>query len=310
MSWLVVLVGAVAFGGGIAGLARVLPSDDVPRGRASYGAGSDAAPPVAVAHAPGEGAAAAPGASGPQRASGPEKAIESQAIALDFRPLDLTRRDRYGNPPKRDATPDELAAIAAAHDIVVDDLRWQPDGAAFDASQIASMKATNPRLRVLRYVGALTNNDGPIFGVAPDDGVHGPWFLRDGSGEFVHAYQDIAAWNGRPSYAFDPASADVRNDIGVRTRQFARLGYDGVLLDGVAACVPAPLTPCGDAVLLSHPINKATNRTYTDADWIADARGLLRAVRQIAPDAQIFLRASGDLSALLPYVAGTLMLRP
>jgi hypothetical protein len=228
-------------------------------------------------------------------------------IALDFHPLDPTRRDRYGNPPKRDATPDELLRIAAAYDVVVDDLRRQPDGAALDASQIAAMKAANPRLRVLRYVGALTNNDGPIFNIAPDDGVHGLWFLRDGSGDFVRAYEETAPWNGRPSFVFDPASVDVRNEIGAWARQFAMLGYDGILLDGVTACLPVSGSICSAATLLSRPTSETTNRAYSDAEWLAATTGLLRAVRHSAPSAQLYLLANGDQSPLLGFVDGLVL---
>ena len=230
------------------------------------------------------------------------------ATALDFRPLDVTMRDRYGNPPKRDATLDELVAIARVHDVILDDLRWQPDGAAFNPEQIAAMKVANPRLRVLRYLGALTNNDGPIFNIAPDDGVHGSWFVRDGSGDFVRAYSEVAVWDRQPSYVLDPSSIDVRNDIAGWARQFAKLGYDGVLLDGVTACVPAPGSACAASTLLSSPIDKATNRPYTDADWLADTTGVLQAIRHSAPNAQIFVSGSGDQSPLLGYVDGLVVL--
>jgi hypothetical protein len=252
---LVVLGGAVAFGGGIVGLARLLPSNDVAREQASHGNDGAAATVLTLAPSAPSGEAAATALVGLPPASGPLDAPAQPLSALDFRPLDPARRDRYGNPPGRDATPDELLRIAAAYDVVVDDLRWQPDGAALDASQIAAMKAANPRLRVLRYVGALTNNDGPIFNIAPDDGTHDPWFLRDGGGAFVRAYDETAPWNGRPSLVFDPASIDLRNDIGAWARQFAVLGYDGIMLDGVTACVPAPGAICAPASLLSHPIS-------------------------------------------------------
>jgi hypothetical protein len=227
---------------------------------------------------------------------------------LDFRPLDAASRDRYDNLPKRDATPDELAGIARSHDVVVDDLRWQPDGAALNPEQIAAMKATNPRLRVLRYVGALTNNDGPIFNVAPDDGAHGSWFLRDGSGDFVRAYDEIAVWDRKPSYVFDPSSVDVRNDIAGWARQFAMLGYDGVLLDGVTACVAAPTAVCTARTLLSHPLSKTTNRPYTDPEWTLAITGLLQAIRHSAPKTQIFVLADGDQSPLLGYIDGLVVL--
>ena len=288
MSWLIVLAGAVAFGGGIAGLARVLPSDEVERDHpyALRADGGSASEPAAAGGAPDVSAPV-----GLPPLSAPVQPLELSAAALSFHPSNPALRDRYGNPPKRDATTEEISSIAAGNDIVIDDLRWQPDGSPLDASQIAAMKAVNPRLRVLRYLGALTNNDGPIFNVAPDDGVHGPWFVRDGSGEFVRAYEDFAPWNGLPSYAFDPASADVRNDLGAWARQFAKLGYDGVLLDGVVACVPAPvIRMCAVVRFSRNPINKTTNRPYTDADWLAATTGLLEAIRHSAPNTQIFLR--------------------
>jgi hypothetical protein len=303
ISWLIVLAGAVAFGGGIVGLARVLPSDDVARGRASYGTA-----PLVLAPTEPHGEAKASPPIGAPPASSPLDAPSEPISALDFHPLDPTRRDRYGNAPKRDATPDELLRIAAAHDLVVDDLRWQPDGAALDVSQIAAMKAANPRLRVLRYVGALTNNDGPIFDIAPDDGVHGPWFLRDGSGDFVRAYEETAPWDGRPSFAFDAASIDVRNDIGAWARQFVTLGYDGIVLDGISACVPAPGSTCAAASVLSLPTSKTTNRPYGDAEWLAATIGLLQAIRHAAPRTHLFLLADGDQSPLLSFVDGLVIL--
>ena len=292
ISWLIVLAGAVTFGGGIVALAHVLPSDDVKRDAASYASGADTAPPQV--HAPDPAAAGKPAASatlGEPPASRRHASPAQLVVAFDFHPLDPTMRDRYGNPPKRDATPDELASIAAAHDVIVDDLRWQPDGAALNPEQIAAMKTANPRLRVLRYLDALTNNDGPILNIAPDDGVHGSWFLRDGSGDFVRAYGEVATWNRKPSYALDPSSIDVRNTIGVWARQFARLGYDGVLLDGATSCASAPDTTCAPATLLSAPLNKTTNRPYTDADWLADTQGLIETIRHTAPNTQIFLVA-------------------
>ena len=228
--------------------------------------------------------------------------------AFDFRPLNVAIRDRFGNAPRRDVTADELVGIATAHDVIVDDLRWQPDGAALAPEQIAAMKAANPRLRVLRYLGALTNNDGPIFNIAPDDGVHGSWFLRDGSGDFVRAYSEIAVWDRQPSYVLDPSSIDVRNDIAGWARQFAKLGYDGVLLDGVTACVPAPGSACAASTLLSSPIDKTTNRPYTDAEWLADTAGLLQAIRHSAPNTQIFVPAGGDQTPLLGYIDGRVVL--
>lgn len=302
VSWLLVLAGAVAFGGGIVGLARVLPSDDRGRETASYARGADIAPTRVEAPTP--AAAAAVG-------EPPASRVEASALpltALDFRPLDLTLRDRFGNPPKRDATLDELVAIARAHDIILDDLRWQPDGAAFNPEQIAAMKVANPRLRVLRYMSALTNNDGPIFNIAPDDGVHGSWFLRDGSGDFVRAYSEIAVWDRQPSYVLDPSSIDVRNDIAGWARQFAKLGYDGVLLDGATACAPAPGSTCAASTLLSSPLDKTTNRPYNDAKWLADTTGLLRAIRHSAPNTQIFVPADGDQKPLLGYVDGLVIL--
>lgn len=304
---LVVLAGAVAFGGGIVGLARVLPSNAPAPATTDYASGGASVPAGAIAPAPTSGATPAPAAAiGPPPASRP--LAPQQVFAFDFRPLDLARRDRYGNPPKRAATPAELASIAAAHDVIVDDLRWQPDGAALDGSQIAAMKSVNPRLRVLRYLGALTNNDGPILNIAPGDGTHGSWFLRDGSGDFVRAYSEVAAWNGKPSYALDPSSTDVRNVIAVWARQFSMLGYDGVLLDGLTACAPAPGAACAAKALLSAPLDKTTNRPYTDAAWLAVTRGLLEAIRHTAPNAQIFLRADGDQSPLSGDIDGTAIL--
>ena len=310
------LVGAVAFGGALIGLARVLPSDDAAR----YVPGADPAPAEVLAPAAPPSSPSPPGGEGrgevtatpdvgPPPASGPLDMPPQPVRALDFRPVDVTMRDRYGNPPKRDVPVDELLRMAAGYDIVVDDLRWQPDGAALNGSQIAAMKAANPRLRVLRYLGALTNNDGPIFNIAPDDGVHGAWFLRDGSGDFVRAYEEVAAWDAKPSYAFDPASIDVRNMAGAWARQFAKLGYDGVLLGGVSACAPAADTVCASRVLLSHPLNKATNRPYTDADWLAATAGLLQAIRHAAPTALIFLEGdTGGEAPLLGYADGSVLL--
>jgi hypothetical protein len=302
VSWLLVLAGAVAFGGGIVGLARVLPSDNRGQETATYAGGADSVRARVEAPTP-----------APTTVVGepPAARVEASALpvtAFDFRPLDATSRDRFGNPPKRDAAPDELAAIASAHDVIVDDLRWQPDGAALASEQIAAMKAVNPRLRVLRYLGALTSNDGPIFNIAPDDGVHGSWFLRDGSGDFVRAYAEIAVWDRQPSYVLDPSSVDARNDIATWARQFARLGYDGVVLDGVTACVPAPASPCATSTLLSSPINKTTNRPYSDAEWLAHTTGLLQAIRHSAPNTQIFVPADGDQSPLLGYVDGLVVL--
>ena len=140
------------------------------------------------------------------------------------------------------------------------------------------MKAANPRLRVLRYVGALTNNDGPIFNIAPTEDDHGTSFLRDASGDFVRAYSEIAEWNGKPSYAFDLTSIDVRNNISAWARQFGKMGYDGILLDGISPCVPAPTASCATP-LLSAPLDKTTNRPYTDAAWREATIGLLAAIR-------------------------------
>jgi hypothetical protein len=296
-----VLGAAVAFGGGIVGLARVLPSDSATSETPGYASGTDAPPPQVQAPTPAA-------ALGEPPASRELRAAPLPVTALDFHPLDTTMRDRYGNAPKRAATPDELTSIAVAHDVIVDDLRWQPDGAALDGSQIAAMKAANPRLRVLRYLGALTNNDGPVFNVAPADGVHGTWFVRDGSGDFVRAYAEIAVWDRLPSYVFDPANVDVRNMLGTWARQFAMLGYDGVVIDGVTACVPAPVTTCGAGTLLSHPIDKTTNRPYSDAAWFAATTGLLASIHHTAPDAQLYVIGEGDQSALEPYVDGVVIL--
>lgn len=309
-SCLLVLAGAVAFAGAIIGVARVLPSDDAGREAATYATAAGDATPQVLSPGAADGAPSAPALGAPP-ASRPLDAPLVPETALDFRPLDLTMRDRYGNPPKSAATPAELQRIAAGYDIIVDGLRWQPDGAALDGAQIAALKAANPRVRVLRYVGALTSNDGPIFDLVPDDGTHGSWFLRDGSGDFVRAYEETAPWNGKPSYALDPSSIDVRNTVAAYARQFAALGYDGVLLDGVSACVPAPGATCAASALLSHPIDKTTNRPYADAAWLAATAGLLEAVRHVAPAARVFLdAAAGDQTPLLPHIDGILLLSP
>ena len=279
------------------------------RARARIGAST----PAAELRAPTQPTGATPEPS-PAVGLPPAAALEAPhepIDALDFHPVDPTLPDRYGNPTKRPATESELLAIAATYDIVVDDLRWQPDGAEISAEQIAAMKAANPRLRVLRYVGALTNNDGPIFNIAPTEGDHGTSFLRDASGDFVRAYSEIAQWNSKPSYAFDPTSIDVRNNISAWARQFGKMGYDGILLDGISPCVPAPVPAQQScpATLLSAPLDKTTNRPYTDAAWREATIGLLTAIRHTAPNTQIFIAATpADLTPFAAHIDGTVLL--
>jgi hypothetical protein len=310
VSWLIVLAGAVAFGGGIVGLARVLPTDpplDEPPPRRC-------APPAEL-RAPTQPT----GATRTITAVGLPPAARSKRHepidALDFHPVDPpcpTAR----HPTKRPATESELLAIAATYDIVVDDLRWQPDGAEISAEQIAAMKAANPRLRVLRYIGVLTNNDGPIFNIAPTEDDHGTSFLRDSGGDFVRAYSEIAPWNGKPSYTFDLTSIDVRNNVSAWARQFGRW-LDGIFLDGISPCVPAPVPTQSSipaqrscpATLLSAPLDKTTNRPYTDAAWREATIGLLTAIRHTAPNTQIFIAATPeDLSSFAPHIDGTVRL--
>ena len=98
-------------------------------------------------------------------------------------------------------------------------------------------------------------------------------------------------WNGKPSYAFDLTSIDVRNNISAWARQFGKMGYDGILLDGISPCVPAPVPAQQScpATLLSAPLDKTTNRPYTDAAWREATIGLLTAIRHTAPNTQIFI---------------------
>jgi hypothetical protein len=243
-------------------------------------------------HAPGQPAGG--GAAQAEAAGAPAGAV-SAPLFLDHVAVDLDARDRYGNPPRRDLTPDELTRIAAEYDIVIDNLEHQPDGVPLSDTDMATLRALNPRIKILRTLWTLSSNDGTLQGIEPGDGNHESWFLRDASGAFVRAYSAVAPWNGHVSYVLDPSSEQVRLQIAAQARIIRRLGYDGVVLDDVIPYVAAPDGSFSRKVLLSHPVSRTTERPYTDDEWRGAVLGLVAKVRQVTgPDAYIAVAGVGN----------------
>ena len=204
------------------------------------------------------------------------------AFFLDHRAVDPLAHDRYGNPPRRDLAPGELAQLASSYDLIDDNLRGQPDGVALTLSQMQEMRRINARLKIVRYLWTLSSNDVPLEAIEPGDNVHEAWFLRDAAGNFVRAYDDRPSWNGHVNYVLDPANTGVRLALGAQARMARRLGYDGVLLDDVIPYVAAPDAPYARHVLDAHPIDLATGAPYTDDAWRAAVAGLISRVRDVA----------------------------
>ncbi len=224
--------------------------------------------------APAATAASAPDATAPR--------TSPAAFFLDHRAVDPLAHDRYGNPPRRDLAPGELAQLASSYDLIEDNLRGQPDGVPLSLSQMQEMRRINPRLKIVRYLWTLSSNDVPLEAIEPGDNVHESWFLRDAAGNFVRAYDDRPSWNGHVNYVLDPANTGVRLALGAQARMARRLGYDGVLLDDIVPYVPAPDAEHARRVLDAHPIDPATGAPYTDAAWRNAVGGLIGRVRDVA----------------------------
>ncbi len=255
-------------------------------------------------HAP----VAAPGSTAQAEAADAPAGAISAPLFLDHVAVDPNARDRYGNPPRRDFTPDELGQIAAEYDIVIDNLEHQPDGVELSDTDLATLRALNPRIKILRTLWTLSSNDGTLQGIEPGDGSHESWFLRDAGGAFVRAYSDVAPWNGHVNYVLDPSNENVRLQIAAQTRIIRRMGYDGVVLDDVIPYVAAPDGSFSRKVLLSHPVSRATGQPYTDDEWRGDVLGLVSKARQIAgPDAYIAIEGIGDGSDYLRSNASLLL---
>lgn len=281
------LLAGVLLAASIVGVSRALPSSQ-PHER------STAADPAVASRAP--------AIDGTPSSTEPEPRAIREPIdprtpvhILDLRPLDANLLDRDGRPPKRRITHDELMRVAAAYDIVADDLRAQPDGIELSLSEMTEMRAINPRIRIVRILGVLALGDPASGQIAPDDGSHSSWFLRDGTGEVVEAPGALSIAHGRPAFALDPGNADLRTALAARVHQYRLLGYDGVLLEDVCLSVP------NDA-LASRPRNPATHGDYIDAEWRAAMLGLLVAIRAAGPESYMFVhgdRASPDDEAAL-----------
>jgi hypothetical protein len=237
------------------------------------------------------------------------------ALFLDHRAVAPNAFDRYGNPPRRDLSRDELVRIAAEYDLVDDNLRGQPDGIPLTVTEMDEMRRINPRLKVVRYLWTLSNNDVALSNIEPGDNAHETWFLRDANGDYVRAYDDTASWNQHVNYVLDPANVNVRLALGAQARVARKLGYDGVLLDDVLPYVAAPGTPYARSVLQAHPIDPATGAPYIDDAWRAAVLGLIEKVREIAgPGTYViasgmtgsdYIAAHGD--GLLPAVDAVLL---
>jgi hypothetical protein len=160
------------------------------------------------------------------------------------------------------------------------------------------MHAINPHLLVLRHLSPLHNQDPPFNGIEPGDGEHASWFMRDAAGNDVRLQPD-GTW--RTEYAPDPADLNVRLEVAAQVRQYHRLGYDGVVLDDVLPYVP------GTATLMTHPLNEATGRAYTDAEWLVAMMGLLDEVRRIAgPDVYVAIAGGTAADYVGPGATGLL----
>jgi hypothetical protein len=209
---------------------------------------------------------------------------------LDHRIVDPAALDRHGNPPRRDISDAELRRLATEYDVIDDDLRGQPDGVALLDVQIVEMHNVNPRLLVLRHLSLLNNQDAPFNGIEPGDGTHESWFLKDSAGNDVRLAPD---GTGRTEYAPDPGDLNVRLDVAAQVRQYHLLGYDGVVIDDVLPHVP------GGQKLMTHPVNPATRRPYTDAEWAEALRELLEEVRKIAGPHVYIAIAGGEAADYL-----------
>ncbi len=217
---------------------------------------------------------------------------------LDHRIVDPAVLDRHGEPVRRDITNVELRRLAMEYDVIDDDLRTQPDGIALSQMQIAQMHQVNPHLLVLRHLSLLHNQGAPFNGIEPGDGSHESWFLKDAAGNDVRLAPD---GTGRTEYALDPGNLNVRLDVAAQVRQSHILGYDGVVIDDVLPHVP------GSETLMTKPVNSATGRVYTDAEWADAVRGVLDEVRKIAgPDVYVAI-AGGDAGDYLSADAAGLI---
>ncbi len=257
------------------------------------------------------GVAAAAASPPPEQAGRRSPAL----LFLDHRAVAPNAFDRYGNPPRRDLSHDELVRIASEYDLIDDNLRGQPDGIPLTMTEMDEMRRINPRLKVVRYLWTLSNNDAALSNIEPGDNTHEAWFLRDAAGDYVRAYDGSPSWNRHVNYVFDPANTNVRIALGAQARVARKLGYDGVLLDDVLPYVAAPGAPHARAVLQAHPLDPMTGAPYTDEAWRAAVAGLIERVREIAgPGTYViasgmtgsdYFAAHGD--ALLPAVDAVLL---
>lgn len=128
--------------------------------------------------------------------------------------------------------------------------------------QVPAMKQANPRLRLLDYVNAAFAqvNQGPPY-------YPSSWYARDAQGNFVKS-KNFGNW------LMDISNVGWINDVVARCKDFVAgdPGYHGCYLDMLGTA------PIRVNYVTSKPINKATNTTWSDKEWIAATTALAKKV--------------------------------
>lgn len=141
---------------------------------------------------------------------------------------------------------------------------------------VADMRAANPRLVLLAYF------NGTFAGSSDGDAYPATWYVRDPYGNQVKSVR----WG---NYMMNPASTGwIGNRRETCQDLVASSGYDGCSLDVLGT------TPVTSADFVTGtPINPATGRPWTPAEWLTATSGLADAVRDFV-GAPVYGNGIGD----------------
>lgn len=135
---------------------------------------------------------------------------------------------------------------------------------------VNSMKAVQPNLLLAAYTNGVFAKSSEVGGL-PDS-----YFLKDSKGHRIkHRKYDL--------WLMNPASAGwMANRRALCLNEMAASTYNGCALDNLG---PAPINP---TYVSAAPINPATGKTFTQAQWLASTTKLSSYVRAgIAPRALV-----------------------
>lgn len=186
--------------------------------------------------------------------------VQTGQIAQHWSPAYMSSQTTY--------TDAEAVALARSTDVVVAvKERFR--------TQVAEMKAANPKLRLLVYVnGTFAQADqGTTY---PDS-----WYLRDANGNKVRSISK--------TWMMNPADAGWASTVAQLCTQFlASSGYDGCFLDNLGSGV------IGTSFVTAPPINPATGQTWTAGDWMKATSALAGGVRTANSTVPVAFNGLGD----------------